>query len=200
MLPRFATVGRGDAFDVESPDQHRHHHLHLEKRQVAPRTQARPGAERHHHAFRRSCRNTGQPTARIESLRIGEAPLIGRAGAHQAHDERTGRHFQLAQLCIPNRLEHQDRRDRLEAHGLVDARIDVRQRREVLVFPEILSGKLLARATQRFGIGPVAIVAMLLSAVGNAFIPLAPAGLPLIAIGCLVIQQLVADSAATSAA
>jgi len=37
----------------------------------------------------------------------------------------------------------------------------------------------------------------LLSAVGNAFIPLAPAGLPLVAIGCLVVQQLVADSAVT---
>jgi Na+/melibiose symporter-like transporter len=54
-----------------------------------------------------------------------------------------------------------------------------------------------SRATHRWGIGPVAIVAMLLSAVGNAFIPLAPAGLPLIAIGCLVMQQLVADSAVT---
>jgi len=53
------------------------------------------------------------------------------------------------------------------------------------------------RATRRFGIGRVAIVAMLLSAVGNAFIPLAPAGLPLVAIGCLVMQQLVADSAVT---
>jgi len=53
------------------------------------------------------------------------------------------------------------------------------------------------RATRRWGIGPVAIAAMLLSAVGNAFIPLAPAGLPLIAIGCLVMQQLVADSAVT---
>ena len=54
-----------------------------------------------------------------------------------------------------------------------------------------------SRATKRWGIGPVAIVAMLLSAIGNAFIPLAPAGLPLIAIGCLVMQQLVADSAVT---
>jgi MFS family permease len=54
-----------------------------------------------------------------------------------------------------------------------------------------------SRATRRWGIGPVAIVAMLLSAIGNAFIPLAPAGLPLIAIGCLVMQQLVADSAVT---
>ncbi|HEX5148500.1 MAG TPA: MFS transporter, partial [Candidatus Limnocylindrales bacterium] len=54
-----------------------------------------------------------------------------------------------------------------------------------------------ARATRRWGIGPVAVVAMLLAAVGNAFIPLAPSGLPLIAIGCLVMQQLVADSAVT---
>jgi predicted MFS family arabinose efflux permease len=54
-----------------------------------------------------------------------------------------------------------------------------------------------SRATQRWGIGPVAIGAMVLSAIGNAFIPLAPAGLPLVAIGCLVMQQLVADSAAT---
>jgi hypothetical protein len=38
---------------------------------------------------------------------------------------------------------------------------------------------------------------MLMTAVGNAFIPLAPAGLPLVAVGCLVVQQLVADSAAT---
>lgn len=53
------------------------------------------------------------------------------------------------------------------------------------------------RATRRFGIGPVAIAAMLLSAVGNAFTPLAPAGLPIVAMGCLVMQQLVADSAVT---
>jgi hypothetical protein len=38
---------------------------------------------------------------------------------------------------------------------------------------------------------------MLLSAVGNLFIPLAPAGLPLIAVGCLVAQQLISDSAMT---
>jgi MFS family permease len=53
------------------------------------------------------------------------------------------------------------------------------------------------RATRRWGIGTVAIGAMLLAAVGNAFIPLAPSGLPLVAIGCLVMQQLVADSAVT---
>lgn len=54
-----------------------------------------------------------------------------------------------------------------------------------------------SRATRRWGIGPVAIGAMLLAAIGNAFILLAPAGLPVIAIGCLVMQQLVADSAVT---
>ncbi len=64
-------------------------------------------------------------------------------------------------------------------------------------FSSFIGAVVATRATRRFGIGPVAIVAMLLSAVGNAFIPLAPAGLPLAAIGCLVIQQLVADSAVT---
>jgi hypothetical protein len=38
---------------------------------------------------------------------------------------------------------------------------------------------------------------MLLSALGNAFIPLAPTSLPLIAVACLVAQQLIADSAVT---
>lgn len=54
-----------------------------------------------------------------------------------------------------------------------------------------------SRATRRWGIGPVAIAAMLLTALGNAFIPIAPAALPLVAIGCLVMAQIVGDSAAT---
>ena len=53
------------------------------------------------------------------------------------------------------------------------------------------------RTTARWGVGPVAIGAMLLAALGNAFIPLAPSGLPLVAVACLVMQQLVADSAVT---
>jgi predicted MFS family arabinose efflux permease len=53
------------------------------------------------------------------------------------------------------------------------------------------------RATRRWGVGTVAIGAMLLAALGNAFIPLAPSGLPIVAVGCLVMQQLVADSAVT---
>jgi MFS family permease len=53
------------------------------------------------------------------------------------------------------------------------------------------------RATRRWGVGPVAIGAMLLAALGNLLIPLAPAGLPLVAILFLLWQQLVADSAVT---
>jgi MFS family permease len=53
------------------------------------------------------------------------------------------------------------------------------------------------RSTRRWGVGPVAIVAMLLAAAGNALIPLAPAGLPLVAMACLFGQQLIADSAVT---
>jgi MFS family permease len=64
-------------------------------------------------------------------------------------------------------------------------------------FSSFVGAVVASRATGRWGIGPVAIGAMLLTAGGNAFIPLAPAGLPLIAIACLVMQQLVADSAAT---
>ena len=64
-------------------------------------------------------------------------------------------------------------------------------------FSSFVGAMVASRATRRFGIGPVAIAAMLLAGIGNAFIPLAPAGLPLIAIGCLVMQQLVGDSAVT---
>jgi predicted MFS family arabinose efflux permease len=53
------------------------------------------------------------------------------------------------------------------------------------------------RATRRWGIGPVAIAALVVAAVGNAFIPLAPAGLPLAAAGSLIVAQLVGDSAVT---
>jgi predicted MFS family arabinose efflux permease len=54
------------------------------------------------------------------------------------------------------------------------------------------------RATKRWGVGPVAIGAMLLAALGNLFIPLAPAGMPLLAVLCLSGQQLLGDSAVTA--
>lgn len=54
-----------------------------------------------------------------------------------------------------------------------------------------------ARSTRRWGVGRVAIAGTLLSALGMLFIPLAPAGMPVIALLCLLAQQLVADSAET---
>jgi MFS family permease len=53
------------------------------------------------------------------------------------------------------------------------------------------------RATTRWGVGPVAIGAMLIAALGNLFIPLAPAGAPLLAVLFLSVQQLLGDSAIT---
>ena len=53
------------------------------------------------------------------------------------------------------------------------------------------------RSTRRWGVGPVAIVSTLMIAVGFLFIPLAPAGLPLVALLFLVGQQLVSDPAET---
>ena len=53
------------------------------------------------------------------------------------------------------------------------------------------------RSTTRWGIGRVAIASALLAALGHLFIPLAPAGLPVVALLCLLAQQLIADSAET---
>ena len=61
-----------------------------------------------------------------------------------------------------------------------------------------LFGALLAeRVTTRWGFGRVLIVATLFVALGNLLIPLAPAALPVIAIACLVGQQLIGDTAMT---
>ncbi len=59
-------------------------------------------------------------------------------------------------------------------------------------------GALIAtRATRRWGVGPVAIGAMLFAALGNLFIPLAPAGIPVLAVLFLLGQQLIGDAAVT---
>ncbi|HEX3218643.1 MAG TPA: MFS transporter [Candidatus Limnocylindria bacterium] len=61
-----------------------------------------------------------------------------------------------------------------------------------------LIGALVAgRATRRWGIGPTAVGGLLLAALGNAFVPLAPAGAPILAAGFLVAQQLVGDGGDT---
>ena len=61
----------------------------------------------------------------------------------------------------------------------------------------LIGAVLAGRVTRRFGLGRVLVWSLVLGSLGNAFIPLAPAGLPLVAIGCLLTQQLVADSAIT---
>jgi MFS family permease len=64
-------------------------------------------------------------------------------------------------------------------------------------FGSLLGALVVGRATRRWGIGRTAIAALVLASVGNAFVPLAPAGVPLIAAGFLIAQQLVGDSAVT---
>jgi len=56
---------------------------------------------------------------------------------------------------------------------------------------------LASRTARRFGVGPSLIGGMLLFAIGNAFIPLAPSGAVAVGALFLILQQLVADSAAT---
>jgi MFS family permease len=61
-----------------------------------------------------------------------------------------------------------------------------------------LFGALLAeRVTNRFGFGQVLVVSSVVVAIGNVLIPLAPAALPVVAIACLVGQQLIGDTAMT---
>ncbi len=64
-------------------------------------------------------------------------------------------------------------------------------------FAALVGAMVVARSTRRWGVGRVAAGAMALSAIANFFVPLAPAGAPLAAVGCLIIAQLVGDSAAT---
>ena len=53
------------------------------------------------------------------------------------------------------------------------------------------------RVTRRLGVGRAAIASMLVASVGFALIPLAPAGIPVLAFGFLVGQQLIGDGAVT---
>lgn len=61
----------------------------------------------------------------------------------------------------------------------------------------LLGAVLAGRITRRFGLGRVLVWALALGSLGNFLIPLAPAGLPLVAIGCLLAQQVIGDSAIT---
>jgi MFS family permease len=62
----------------------------------------------------------------------------------------------------------------------------------------LLGALLVGRAVRRWGIGPSAVGAMGLAAIGSALIPLAPAGLPLVAAAFLIAQQIVGDAGATA--
>jgi MFS family permease len=64
-------------------------------------------------------------------------------------------------------------------------------------FGSLLGAMAVGRATRRWGIGPTAVAALLLAAAGNALVPLAPSGLPVVAAGFLIAQQLIGDSAIT---
>jgi len=65
-------------------------------------------------------------------------------------------------------------------------------------FGSLLGALLAARASARYGLGRVVIASMLFAALGNALIPLAPAGLPLVAVALLIGQQLIGDTAVTA--
>ncbi|MEI7744696.1 MAG: MFS transporter, partial [Chloroflexota bacterium] len=61
-----------------------------------------------------------------------------------------------------------------------------------------LAGALLTeRIGGRFGLGRVMLVSLAVAAFGNLLIPLAPVGMPLVAIACLLGQQLIGDTAVT---
>jgi MFS family permease len=61
-----------------------------------------------------------------------------------------------------------------------------------------LAGAVLAgRLNRRFGVGPMVLISCFVAGVGSVFIPLAPAGAPLIALALLVANQLVTDPAMT---
>jgi MFS family permease len=62
-----------------------------------------------------------------------------------------------------------------------------------------LGGALITpRITRRFGIGPVMLGGMFVAALGAYFVPLAPAGMPLLAMMLLIGNQLVTDPALTA--
>ena len=61
-----------------------------------------------------------------------------------------------------------------------------------------LAGALLAeRAVRRYGLGRLVIGSLVVAAIGNLLIPLAPAGLPIVAVACLLGQQIIGDTAVT---
>jgi MFS family permease len=61
----------------------------------------------------------------------------------------------------------------------------------------LIGAVMAGRITRKFGLGRALVWALALGSLGSFFIPLAPAGLPLVAIACLLAQQVIGDSAIT---
>lgn len=64
-------------------------------------------------------------------------------------------------------------------------------------FGSLVGALVSERVAVRFGLGSVVVGSLLFAALGNLLIPLAPAGMPLVAVGFLVGQQLIGDTAVT---
>jgi MFS family permease len=64
-------------------------------------------------------------------------------------------------------------------------------------FGSLLGALLADRASRRLGLGRLVVASLLVASLGNLLIPLAPAGLPVVAVAFLVGQQLIGDSAVT---
>jgi MFS family permease len=64
-------------------------------------------------------------------------------------------------------------------------------------FGSLVGSLFVRRATDRFGVGRVAVLSAVVASLATALIPLAPAGLPVVAVACLLGQQLVGDLAVT---
>ena len=62
----------------------------------------------------------------------------------------------------------------------------------------LVGAVLTSRLTNRLGVGPLLVVTAIAGGLGSLFIPLAPAGAPLVAVAFLVGQQLVTDPAMTA--
>jgi predicted MFS family arabinose efflux permease len=61
----------------------------------------------------------------------------------------------------------------------------------------LVGAVLSSRLNRRFGVGPVVVLTALVGGLGSLFIPLAPAGAPLLGAAFLIGQQLVTDPAMT---
>ena len=67
-----------------------------------------------------------EPALRFEALGIGEIALADAVAAHHAPDDRAGRHADVGDHRVAQRLQRLERRDRLQPHRLVGAGVERR--------------------------------------------------------------------------